>query len=67
MIAYDKAREHLRADILLASRLFADTDALVAWLFEERGAELLSEEERVSLGLIVRTMQEAREGTQKAS
>ncbi|OAE98923.1 hypothetical protein AYJ54_33230 [Bradyrhizobium centrolobii] len=29
MIAYDKAREHLRAAILLASRLFADTDGLV--------------------------------------
>jgi hypothetical protein len=30
--AYDKACEHLRSDILGASKLFSPTDALLTWL-----------------------------------
>jgi hypothetical protein len=34
MIAYDKACEHLRADIAQAGKLFPSTDALVTWVLE---------------------------------
>jgi|GraSoiStandDraft_25_1057303.scaffolds.fasta_scaffold404768_1 hypothetical protein len=35
MAAYDKACEHLRADILRASKLFPDTDALLTWILDD--------------------------------
>jgi hypothetical protein len=56
MIAYDKACEHLRADISQASKLFPNTDALVTWLLEGLTDDVIPEQDRIGLAIAVRTM-----------
>jgi hypothetical protein len=56
MIAYDKACEHLRADIVQAGKLFPSTDALVTWLLEALTDDVMPEQDRIGLALAVRTM-----------
>jgi hypothetical protein len=60
MPAYAKACDHMRSDILQASKLFPDTDALLTWLLDDLADEVMSEQDRISLALIVRTMTEER-------
>lgn len=55
MVAYDKACEHLRSDILRACELFPDTDALLAWLLNDIADDVLGEQDRISLALIIIT------------
>ena len=41
MAAYNKAHDHLRADIICASNLFPDTDALSSWLLDDLPDDVL--------------------------
>jgi hypothetical protein len=67
MIAYDKAREHLRSDLAQAGKLLPDTDALVLWLLEDLPDDVMPEQDRIELALVVRTLgKEVAEG-RKAS
>jgi hypothetical protein len=67
MVAYDKASDHLRADIVRASNLFPDTDALLSWLLDDLPDDAFPEQDRTSLALIVRTMRQDAEEQRKAS
>jgi len=60
MPAYAKACDHMRSNILQASKLFPDTDALLTWLLDDLADDVMSEQDRISLALIVRTMTEER-------
>ncbi len=64
--AYDKACERLRSDILRASKLFPDTDALLTWLLDTAD-DVVPEQDRINLALTVRTMKEEAEKHQRAS
>jgi hypothetical protein len=61
MAAYEKACEHLRSDILHASKLFPDTDALLSWLLDDFADDALGKQDRISLALTIRTMNEEAE------
>ncbi|GEM_PF-5677433 len=67
MVAYDKARDHLRADIIRACNLFPDTGALLSWLLDDLPDDVLPEQDRASLALIVRTMKQDTEDQRRAS
>jgi hypothetical protein len=67
MIAYEKACERLRADIVQAGELFPSTDALVAWLLEELTDDVMPEQDRIGLALAVRTISGEVAERQKAS
>jgi hypothetical protein len=57
----------MRSDLLQASKLFLDTDALVTWLLDDLADDVMSEQDRISLALIVRTMTEETDERQRAS
>jgi hypothetical protein len=65
--AYDKACEHLRSDILGASKLFPDTDALPTWLLSDIADDVVSEQDRINLALTIRKTREETEKHQRAS
>ena len=67
MAAYDKACEHLRSDILGASKLFSDTDALLTWILDDVADDALGEQDRISLTPTIRMMMEETEKRQRAS
>jgi hypothetical protein len=66
MTAYDKACEHLHSDVLRASELFPDTDALLDWLMEDIADDAFGEQDRISFSLNIRTMMEETEKQQRA-
>jgi hypothetical protein len=49
IIADDKACEHLRSDVLRASKLLPHTDALLNWLLEDVTDDAFGEQDRISL------------------
>jgi hypothetical protein len=65
--AYDKASERLRFDILRASKLFPDTDALLTWLLTDIADDVVPEQDRINFALTVRTMKEEAGKNQRAS
>jgi hypothetical protein len=67
IIAYDKACEHLRSDVLRASKLFPHTDALLNWLLEDVTDDAFGEQDRISFSLHIRTMIEEAERQQRVS
>jgi hypothetical protein len=67
MVAYDKARDHLRTDIIHACDFFSSADALLSWLLDDLPEDVLPAQDRTSLALIVRTMKQEAEQQRKAS
>lgn len=50
MLAYDKACNQMRVDVAQASESFANTDALLGWLFADPADQVMRERDRLVLG-----------------
>ena len=56
LLAYDKTCKQMRADVAQASAAFANTDALLHWLFADTCGHVVSESDRRGLGIAVRAI-----------
>jgi hypothetical protein len=58
MLAYDKVCDQMRADIAEARSSFANPDELLAWLLDRSVSDIISEGDRMGLGLAARAVAE---------